>query len=119
MTEIIIFALGLSLWTSGVFLFTQPGFILHEVAVQVSKLPAVIAKPLLTCLPCMSSFHGVMLWFWCSYFGAFNWNLYLLFALPMASILATIIYHAALFMVSQAELKKNVAEFYINENDEF
>lgn len=60
--DLIIFVLCTVFWVLGIYLITQKGMFLYFLRQLVEKAkPEWIGKPILTCIECMASLHGLLI----------------------------------------------------------
>lgn len=64
MSLLILLVIGV-LWTWGIHCLFSEGYILEPVGLVIEKAIGTWAcKPLFLCPPCMSSVHGIIIFFW-------------------------------------------------------
>lgn len=93
MIELLTFSLIASLWCVGISLASDEEFILNPIAKLSEKyLPIVLHKPLIGCVYCMASLHGILLYCVASYIDWIDFKaLEMIISIPIISALNGII----------------------------
>ena len=60
MMNLLICIILISLWCNGLFAITAKGMIFEKLDLILAKLPEPLYDPILGCITCMASVHGIM-----------------------------------------------------------
>jgi len=121
MIQLLIIVFAATFWVCGLFLASTPEFILNPFANFLDKKLGALAKPIITCVTCMSGLHTLLVAFilWQSglvvFSGYKQFLLQSLVCVPIVAFWVSMMWNIFNFVFDANETRQEEIDFYYQE----